>query len=773
MIRKKALCRALALTLPATFMFQVPAVGAVLEEVIVTAQKREQKLSDVPIAVSVLGTDQIDATFTSSLESLQAYVPSVSIRTGNTTRNSALTVRGIGTISFSVGAEPSVSTVVDNVVLGRSGQAFGDLYDLERVEVLRGPQGTLFGKNASAGVVNMVTKRPSDEFEGYVDLSFYEDNEYKTKARVSGPITDNINASVTLMDAEFDGFIDNVYTNEKVSGYDKRGIRAMFDIQVSDDTNALIIYEDYDADSDCCVDLVAKTTNASRPLDPSVFVSGTGLNLDQRKVDNDFETRTKDSTTAFSIQFTKDIGDLTLTSITARRTWENTEFREGDFTSINGDLALPVDFSTVGFQLHDIGPQEWRQLSQEVRLASPGGETFNWQVGGFYWDIDSARSFTREASCQNNNGQLNESLTYYAENSLTGAEQTAALADIDAYITSQGITCLQNDIVSATAFMDTEFTNYAVFGDGSFEISDMFTLLFGLRYTDDKVSFRHNRRSNDEFGRRGVGVRPAEENTDFSDSTSETNLSGKLGLQAEIDDRNMVYGTFATGYKGPAFNVFYNMSENDINPIDPEESTSLELGYKFTGDQLFVSAAIYKTEIDDFQANAFDVSDGTTTTSFTNGGDVETQGLEVDFMWQATENLKLTGGLAISDAEATNGDELPFAPDEKYSLSSEYSIPMDSGAEWVVNAAYVHTDEQLSGNIGQNEVDNPEVLLPDYDIINASLTYRAPDEKYTVSLVGKNLTDESYATTYSGDGFRYQIPRDAERYFGVNFRFNL
>ena len=399
MIKKKALCQALALTIPASFILQASVANA-LEEITVTAQKREQKLSDVPIAVSALGSDQIDATFASNIESLQAYVPSVSFRTGNTTRNSALTVRGIGTISFSIGAEPSVSTVVDNVVLGRSGQAFGDLYDLERVEVLRGPQGTLFGKNASAGVVNLVTKKPTEEFEGYIDLSFYQDDEYRTKARVSGKLTDRVNASVTLMDSEFDGYIDNVYSNQKVNGYDKHGIRAMFDIEVSDDTQALVIYEDYDADNDCCDDLVGRTTNASRPLDPEVFVSGAGLNLDQRKVDHDFQTRTLDSTSALSVQFTKQMGDLTLTSITARRTWENTEIREGDFTSQNGDLASVVDFSTVGFQLHDVGPQEWRQFSQEIRLASPGGETFNWQVGGFYWDIDSARNFTREASCQ-------------------------------------------------------------------------------------------------------------------------------------------------------------------------------------------------------------------------------------------------------------------------------------------------------------------------------------------------------------------------------------
>jgi iron complex outermembrane receptor protein len=500
--------------------------------------------------------------------------------------------------------------------------------------------------------------------------------------------------------------------------------------------------------------LVARQTNDSRPLDPSVFVGGSSLDLDQRKVDNDFETRTQDATTAFSVQIEKEIGEYTLTSITARRTWDNTEFREGDFTSINGDLAEPVNFSTVGFQLHDIGPQEWRQLSQEIRLSSAGGETFDWQVGGFYWDIDSARNFTRDASCQ-----------------VTG-DNTAIVDAANAADPSLGLSCLQNDIVSATAYMSTEFTNFALFGDGSYDLTDSISLLFGIRYTDDEVKFKHNRRNNDEYGRRGVGVRQATLDTDFEDSTSDTNLSGKLGLQMYLNDDNMVYATYSTGYKGPAFNVFYNMSENDINPIDAEESESFELGYKYTGDRLFLSLAYYNTKIDDFQANDFDVSDGVTTTGFTNGGDVETEGFEADFMWQAAENLKFIGGIAVSDAETTTGADLPFAPDQKYSVSGEYSIPRDNGAEWVVNASYVYTDEQLSGNIGQDEDSNPEVLLPDYDIVNMSLTYRSPEEKYTVSLVGKNLTDETYATTYSGDGFRYQIPRDAERYFGVNFRFN-
>ncbi|MEO1202804.1 MAG: TonB-dependent receptor, partial [Pseudomonadota bacterium] len=610
---------AAALLLTAT---PITALGqSVLEEIVVTAQKREENIGDVPVAVSVLGRDAIESSFSRNMEDIQALVPSVSFRSGNTTRNNALTVRGIGTISFSVAAEPSVSTVVDNVVLGRSGQAFGDLYDLERVEVLRGPQGTLFGKNASAGVVNLTTRRPSDEFEGYVSATYYEDSEYQLKARVSGPLTDELRGSLTVLDAEFDGFIRNVFNNETINGYDKQGIRAMLEYDVTDATEILFIFEDYDADNDCCVDLEARPSGRN-PASEAV-PSGTGLDLDQRLADHDFETRTLDATTAMSIQIESQVGEHTLTSITAQRTWDNTEFREGDFTSIAGDSTEPV--FGVPFQLHDIGPQEWRQFSQEIRLASPTDGVFDYQVGLFYWNIESQRNFTREASCQNNAGQLDAAIANHLEFTL-GLPN--APADVAAFIAANNVTCNANDIVSATGFMDTEFENFAVFGQSNWRFADQWSLLFGLRYTRDDVSYNHNRVNNDVFGRRGVGVRPRfsdgnnQTDTNLSGSTDETDVSGRIGLNWQPNDATLIYATYAQGYKGPAFNVFYNMDPDDIAPIEAEESDSFELGLKYQADWGLIALAVYDTEIENFQANDFDTSDGTTITGFTNGGDV-------------------------------------------------------------------------------------------------------------------------------------------------------
>lgn len=757
-----------------------------LETITVTSQKRVERVSEIPVAVSVLSGDQIDSSFSSSFEGLQNLVPSVSFKKGTTSRNSAITVRGIGTISFSVAAEPSVSTVVDGVVLGRSGQAFTDLYDLERIEVLRGPQGTLFGKNASAGVVNITTKRPSGETEGMIEATLFQGNEYKIKGKIQGEINDNAAASIVVTKSGYDGNIYNVYNNENINGYDKQGFRAMVDLELSSDTKALFIFESAESDDDCCADIEGlpsgrNPNSKAAPNSNGIVDDVADFDLNQRQVDHDFESRTIDNTTAFSVQVDKELGDYTLTSITAYREWENIEHREGDFTSIAGDSTEPV--FGVPFQLHDVGPQTWRQFSQEVRIASPLGEKLDWQAGAFFWKMDSERNFTRDASCQNNNGQLNQAISNYL--STTQGIDSPTDTQVTDFISAEGLSCNANDIVSATAYMRTEFVNWALFGDGKYHVSDNFRLLFGARYTNDEIDFTHTRVSNDPYGRRGVGVRPATENTDFSGGTDNTNTSFKLGAQYDINDDSMTYVTWSQGYKGPGFNVFYNMAEKDTAPISEETNDAYEIGYKYASHDFMFNAAIFKTEIEGFQANNFDNSSGVTLTRLTNAGNVSTQGFEADFVWQASNNLTISGGVAKVDAEIDeffcpvgenctdrSGLDVPFSPDLKYSLATEYVTELE-GMNIIWNASYVYTDEQvatLPNNLGEF---SPAVKLPDYTLLNASVAFSFDDDKYRFTLIGKNLTDEQFFTSYSGDGFRYQVPRDADRYFGVQFRSNF
>lgn len=540
----------------------------------------------------------------------------------------------------------------------------------------------------------------------------------------------------------------------------------MLEWDINDNVELLFIAEDYSADDNCCADLEGLPSGRN-PASPAVpnsvgIVNGVAdIDLNQRLVDHDLTTETKDDHQAFSVQVEAGLGEYTLTSITAIRDWDNTEIREGDFTSNAGDVALPVDFSTTFFQLHDIGIQSWEQFSQELRIASPADQPITWQAGLFYWNIESDRSFRRDASCQvhpNNDPIL---------------------------AANPGLTCLANDIVAATAVFDTEFENMSIFGQGTAALTDNIDLIFGLRWTDDEVSFNHRRINDDPFGRRGVGVRGAGNNTDFSNTTDESNVSGKLGFQWDVSDTGLLYATFSQGYKGPAFNTFYNMGQNDTLPIGDETSDSFELGYKLTTGNLFANFAIFKTDIEDFQANNFDDSTGVTITRLTNAGDVSTQGIELDFVWQPTENFQLSGGFASIDAEidrfncprgvapgactSRSGLDVPFSPDLKYSLNANYVIPL-TNMDVILNGSFVHTDDQVSTLPGNNGSENPAALLPSYDIFNASVALSFQDDKYRLTFIGKNLGDESYVTTFSGDNFRYQIPRDAERYFGASFR---
>ncbi|MDT8437499.1 MAG: TonB-dependent receptor [Wenzhouxiangellaceae bacterium] len=757
-----------------------------LDTIQVTAQKREQSLIDVPLAVTVVDSEAIDRTFASNIEGIQQLVPSLNYRKGNTTRNSALTVRGIGTISFSTAAEPSVASVVDGVVLGRSGQAFSQLYDIQQIEVLRGPQGTLFGKNASAGVINITTRRPSREYGGMFEGTAFHDDEYRARFRYEGAIGDNVAASITGLYSKFDGNLFNVHTNQEVNGSETAGFRLMVDAEVSPDTNILTIFEYLDSDDDCCADIegLPSGRNPASPAAPnsSGIVDGRAdLDLDQRLVDHDLVTRTKDTNTAFSVQVDHNLSDYTLTSITAWREWENTEIREGDFTSIGGGSPQPV--FDVPFLLHDLGPQEWQQFSQEFRIASPSGERFQWLLGAFYWDQESERSFTREASCQNNAGQLNADIAFHLQNVIGISDPSQG--DIDAFIANEGITCGSNDIVSATAFFNTDIESLAFFGDGSYALTDQLSLIFGARWTYDDVSFNHNRFNNDEFGRTGVGVRPARLNTNFRGSTDETDFSGRAGLQFNFLESSMVYATYSRGYKGPAFNTFFNMGENDLLPISSETSDAYELGFKYSSERLIVNAAIFLTEISDFQANNLDNSTGVNITRLTNAGDVQTSGLEVDFQWRPIDSWTLSGGVAFIDAEidkfkcpldtppsqctARSGLDVPYSPDLKYSINSSYFRQLGNvDVTW--NLGYSYTDDVVGDLPSNSGAVNPAARLPDYGLLDTSVSFAFAGGQYELAFFGRNLTDESFFTAFSGDNFRFQVPREADRRYGAQVR---
>ena len=746
-------------------MHTAPAMAQV-EEIIVTAQKVEENVQDVPIAITAVSGDRLVQAGVISLENISTVVPSVTFRKGTTSANSAIVMRGVGTISFSVAAEPSVSTVVDGVVLSRSGQAFMDLVDLQRLEVLRGPQGTLFGRNASAGLVNIVSKGGTDTFEAEASADWFEGEEYRLRAALSGPLGENLSARLTGFYGSFDGNITNINggRNDKVNGYERYGVRGIMDYDDGGNTVRLIA-DYYKADDDCCVDV----TGASRGAVQDALLglpNGVAIGENQRFINNDLVTSTQDQQWSLTGTGDFEITDThTLSVVLGYRNWENTENRDGDF--------LPRAITTAG-QLHDVGVVKTEQVSAEIRLASDQSKPFFYQVGAFAWQSDNTQDFTRQG--------------------VTCATSTLAA------LPGGAIPCNVSDTVNtlfpfATSRSDVRSKNYALFGQATYQITEQLSLTGGLRYTWDDLEFTHtrapavNRTTGLPATGPGTNGNPAGgtiasggngTNTSRGETTN-GNLSGRAAIQFKPSEDIMLYGSYTRGYKGPAFNVFFNhTAPNNAVPISEELSDSFEIGAKtqFLDNRVQLNVAAFMVEYDGFQANNFIVVNTATISNLTNAGTVKSEGFEADLIVNPIDGLNLRASAAYADArvkqfnpnpttnapDARNGTVLPLAPKFVYTIGGDYTKEL-GGVTLYLNTDYRHTSTQFS-DLGQS----PTTRIDPYGIWNASVGFSDPDDKYRLTFHARNITDESYVLLNIENGRRLQIPRDADRYFGVSLR---
>jgi iron complex outermembrane receptor protein len=734
-----------------------------LDEVVVTAQKREQRLQDVPIAVTVVSGALAESNGGFNVEALRQLVPSLNIRKTNTSLNQSLFLRGVGTINFAIAAQPSVAAVLDGVVLSSAGEAFGDLYDIDRIEVLRGPQGTLFGKNSSAGVVNVISKRPGDDFGGFVDVGWYEDDEKRVRASLDAPISDKLKTRTTVTWGEFDGYIDNISTTAAggdLNGYDRKGIRSIWVADPTDRVRLTFIGEYRESDDNCCVEVIGSRP-AAGPNAAAITALLSGVDFagdESRLVRQNLAMRSQEEAWGASMQADIQFGGHTLTSITAYRTWDVTEIREGDW------LDRPAAYVGNAFaELHDFGPQQQDSLSQELRIASPGGEFLDYTAGLFYSKTDAERYFQRD---------------------------TVVCRSTTAPVDATGLApCLPGTSVierpSANASFGADFESIAAFADGIFNLSDRLRVIAGLRWTQDDLSFNHTYNFSPIAGP-GIRNQTGGGQALLAGDTSADDLSGRAGVQFDWTDDLMTYLTYARGYKGPAYNVFFNMTANNAVPLEPETGNSYEIGLKsslFDGRMIFNAAAFYAT-YDDFQANNFLFLNNTLITTLTNAGKVTTGGLELEFQAQPVDRLTLSGGFAYTEARidefftppgsaptVRNGTELPLSPKFKASAVAEYSIPFGN-FEVVPNVIVAYQDSQFA------DLNEPAALrIPGYTTVDLSVALKAPDDRFRIALVGRNITDENFTAlrTAGGPGGapRLQIPRDADRYFGIQARFNF
>ena len=761
---------------PAFAQDAAPADDGAIDEIIVTAQKRSERLQDVPVAVSVVSGATLEAQGGVNIENAQYLVPTLNFRKSGTTINQSLFLRGVGTSTFSIAGEPSVSTVLDGVVYSRAGEAFGDLVDIERLEVLRGPQGTLFGKNARAGVVNIVSKRPTNDFEGTIEASFFTKSEYRGRGIINIPISDKARSRFTGFYGEYDGNIRNINAgvNDRVNGYKHYGFRGIVELDLSEKVKATLIGDYRKSNDDCCAEVIGTAPTGLGLL----ALSGITFKGDEtRTINQNLVTATVEESYGGSLQIDAELGSQTVTSITSYRQYDNREIRDGDFVG--------AAFAGLN-QLHDDGPQTSDTFTQELRLTSPGNQQFDYVLGAFYSKADTQRTFTRRDIVCN------------------PAPPGGVL------LPCTGVGAPASTFPNGSATFGSVFKNFALFGQGTFDIVDRFRLIGGVRYTIDQLNVFHSRVSpltgpgiqpnfdagvfnGGLIGPNGGFIAGPSNGIPFRNKATNTNFSGRAGVQFDASKNSTLYATYARGYKGPAFNIFFNLTAVGTGEIAAETADSYEAGIKNTlfGGKLVLNLAAYYAKYKNFQANNPDIVAGVVVTRFTNAGRISTRGGELDLIWRPIKGLNINGGFAYTDAKVDqfflppggnpagvvpSGTPLAYAPKYKASLGGDYTIQTGGAINIVIGAQASAQSKQLS-LFDPSPVLRAAGTIRGYTLVDLSAAIVDVNDRFKLTFQVKNVFDTSFASSITNGGpggsFRFLIPREADRYFGITAKVNF
>jgi iron complex outermembrane recepter protein len=758
----------IAMTCAAAALYQAGATqaqgggsGLVLEEIIVTATKRAENLQDVPVAITALSQDTMREAQIHSSEQLTFLVPSLTYQRGSDANESSFNIRGIGTQSFSIGTEPSVSTMLDGVVMGRSGQAFMELMDIQRVEVLRGPQGTLFGKNASGGVVHIITQQPTAEPTGEVMVSGQTNEEYRAGFTLSGPVTDNLAYRLTASGTDAEDYTKNYFDGNKYNGSHRWTVRGKLRWEPTEDLEFNFSSDYSDSHCDCTVAPLARLEpwdgNEDEVQEILDLIAPVVPGKDNKDANINRVPESKSSQWGTSLEVNWSIGDFTLTSISAARGYD-----------IKGNAADDYDGQPITplIDLEQTGDTSQDQYTQELRIASPDDEHFNYVAGLYYFDQSIDETFSRS---------------------------------LDIGIDPPGFGM-------ATYKADTK--NWALFGEAVWEFHESWRLIFGGRYTDDEVSFKFRRT------REGLPVGLPDPTPPGGSTTSKDNFSGKLAVQWDFSNDGMAYLSYAQGYKGPAFDVTFETDPQTQEEVDPETSDSWELGMKSTwfDGRAMLNAAIFYSKYKDFQAEGFFDPDGLPDCPdddplckpddnpgafiLVNAGKVTTQGVELDFQVQATENLRITGGLAYIDAQIDeypagpcsngqtyrgecdlsqdlSGGDLPYTPKWKGNVTASYTWTRASMFD-VVFVGAVRAQDEVQYSLSQDEY----TIGDAYTIWDASVVFQDHSEHWQATLFAKNLTDEFYVANirsmngnFIPNAYQHTYSNIAERNYGLEMRY--
>ena len=743
-----------------------------LEEIIVTAQKRRESLQDVTISIMAISGKKMSESGVFKIEDLQVFTPNLSM--SETGIGTQIFIRGIGT-GTNPGFEQSVGTYVDGIHYGRPQLLRMPFLDLQQVEVLRGPQSILFGKNSIAGALNMTTAAPTKEFEGQMSLNHSIDSGLtELTGVISGSLSETLSGRLAIRQYDEDGWMDNSFKNKDEVARDETAVRFSLLWEATDTLQ--IGYKAERADFDAngrYVEIVQDDAAKFGPFSGLNYsqilgVVGHPEGLTESEQNNQRQTdgvessynEVENHTLTLDYQFK----ELTLTTISG---WVSYEFEE----SLDGDFIGAPIFEGLSGEKYD-------QFSQEIRLASPVGEYMDWIVGAFYQtsDVDFADA------------------AIFPSNGLLGAINPGAAPVLG---------------TQAARVYRSDTDVWSLFAQTTFNIEDNLRLAIGARYTEEKKKgFREVNILDNSTG--AIAINPSAplvwsilgiSNQQFdghavSGGRDESIFTPLVNLQWEPSEDIMLYASYSTGFKSGGFDTRANSPE--FFEFEEEEATTYELGVKSTllGGTLEVNASVYRTEYEDLQTSQYDGQLG-----FTVGNAKETvvQGIEMDGRWAIAKSLSMAYGLAyldheykeytsgncfngqVPDGDVVNGMSLcdysgrvgPYAPEvtANISLSHLADLTSDLRLQTSFDLSYrgeqnVHVNLDPNGVVGSSAQMNFRVAVQAENWDIAVLVQNLSDEQKLTSMNNAPLS-----SSFGTNTFYSFITRPRATLLQLNYRF--
>lgn len=744
---------------------------AVLEEITVTAQRRAERLQDVPIAVTAFSGDDLRAQGIVDLKGVTERTPGFTMGEFNPGQTQ-LYIRGIGSNEDGAGGDQSVVVFVDEVYIGRSAGQDVDLFDLERVEIMRGPQGTLFGRNVVGGAVSLITKKPDEETELVIEGSFGNYDAVTLRGLASGEIAENLYAKVSFSSRRRDGYLENHIRNflsfyegqgispfdfgdDQVRKIDRDSIRAALRWVARDDVEVNLTASFSTLDEDGAVRHYIDGPGGA-VLFPAHSALIPGYAGDIQAVLTDDVGRFERDVVGLTARVDWDFSDsITFTSLTSHREVNALNLEHGLGTPTFSEVLLSSGVIPFGIDGFNDYTDDSITFTQEFRFTSTGAGRLRW-VGGLYYlseDVDRHETASTGIKLPLPGGGFLDLPGFNIDNTVGGDNQMA------------------------------ETVSYAAFGQLTYDLTDRWSLIVGGRWTrDDK-----------EISRVGTpnGVQVVAP-FDVSAEADWTEFTSKAGLNFQLSDDLLFYGSFSEGYKSGGFQGLSPTGIQASTPFDPEFATLYEVGAKteWLDNRLRVNLAAFFTDYEDLQVLQLLVPEGSPPGTpgillTQNAANAEVSGLELEFVAAATDRFTIQGSVTTLDTEFTDffapagfrppdggagtsasriGNDLRNAPELAYNVLLRYVAPLPSGAELALQADFRHKDEAFQ------DPDNLEfAAVPEYDVTDLRVAWSNADNNIEVAGWVTNAFDEDYFIHNFpglGDGIATAGP---PRMYGVTF----